>query len=150
MSKATDFLSHLGEAPQSREQLAEASGEDQKTVSNRLTALKAMGLAQRTADGWVRIVKSNGGAEQVNGSVAPPPKAARKKRVAKRHTSRRRAAEAAAAEIEEATLSFFIDEDFELQICRKDGTGEAAIIPREEALRLRDFLNQVGDLMRLA
>jgi len=46
-------------------------------------------------------------------------------------------------------FSFFLDDDFDLQVCRKDGEGEAAIIPRLEALRLRDFLNRVGDVMRL-
>lgn len=140
MSKATDFLAHLGESPQSSAQLEEASGEDSKTVSNRLQVLKGMGAAKRTADGWVKVIKSNGSHAPINETAAPPPKK-KKKRAAERVA--RKPGE------EEAMLSFFLDDDFDLQVCRKDGTGESAIIPRQEALRLRDFLNQVGDIMRL-
>lgn len=144
MSAATDFLQYLGEDAQTNAQLQEASGLAQPTVNNRLTALKLMGLVKRTANGWVTVVKANGSEPPVNDSPIPPPKAKRETVRAKRVTK------AAAPPEEDAMFSFFLDDDFDLQICRKDGQGDAAIIPRQEALRLRDFLNQVGDVMRSA
>lgn len=144
MSKAIAFLGLLQETPRTRAELAEESGEDVKTVTNRLKVLRVKGLVKRTGDGWVKVIKANGAAEPMNDTPAPPPKAKRKKSRSKR------VSKAAEPREEEALFSFFIDDELDLQICRKDGVGEAAIVPREDALRLRDFLNQVGDVMRLA
>lgn len=45
------------------------------------------------------------------------------------------------------TLEYFIGESGGLRIVRADGKGEPALIGREEALRLRDFLNQCTVLL---
>lgn len=157
MSKTSDFLAHLDKVPQTPAQLQEASGEDRKTVGNRLNILKGQGMVRRVADGWVTTVKATAAAN-ASTTTAPLPVDAKTgievkrgaKKATKKRTANRRSPKVAAAPSNGAILSFFIDDDFDLQICRKDGTGEAAVIAREEALRLRDFLNQVGDLMRLA
>ena len=144
MSKATDFLAHLGEAPQTSEQLQDASGEDSKTVSNRLTQLKGMALAKRGKEGWIATGKAIVATDATMTVAVPPPKGSKQKR-----TYKKRVARNTPSSEEVAMFSFFLDDDFDLQVCRKDGEGEAAIIPRLEALRLRDFLNRVGDVMRL-
>ena len=50
MSKATDFLAHLGEAPQTSEQLQDASGEGEAAIIPRLEALRLRDFLNRVGD----------------------------------------------------------------------------------------------------
>jgi len=93
MSKATDFLAHLGEAPQTSEQLQDASGEDSKTVSNRLTQLKGMGLAKRGKEGWIATGKAIVATDATMTVAVPPPRDPSKSAPTRSgwHATRRRA-----------------------------------------------------------
>lgn len=136
MSKSSVFAAHLTDFPQNSAQLQEASGESLKVVSNRLTVLKGKGLAKRVKDGWIST------------GVAPTEK--REQSTAKKTKQPRAERTVAALVEEEAMFTFFLDDERDIQICRRDGEGEAAIIPRAEAIRLRNFLVALGQVMEAA
>lgn len=136
MSKLDEFVARLSDTAQTTAQLVIATGESSKTVGNRLQVAKARGLVVKTASGWI---------------LAPAaPKIEMTPPAAPRKAAKRKKRDIAVSLADEAVFSFFLDEDCDVQIARRDGMGEAAIIPRQEALRLRDFLNQFGEVMRSA
>jgi hypothetical protein len=66
----------------------------------------------------------------------PPPKKERKAKKAKKRAARPVPVES------ERVFSYFLDEDCDLQIMRRDGIGDAAIVPKPEALQLLAFLDR--------
>lgn len=64
----------------------------------------------------------------------PPPKKERKAKKAKKRVKPMPAEP-------DRLFSYFLDEDSDLQITRRDGIGDAAIVPKSEALQLLAFLD---------
>jgi hypothetical protein len=72
---------------------------------------------------------------------------------ARPHRYRPRTAAAPAADTapdDGPVFAFFIDDDGDLQICRRDGEGDGTVIARAEALRLADFLARLRPVLEAA
>lgn len=149
MTGYLDFLAHLSETPQSRDALVEASGLDAKTVSNRLTMLRKKTLIKRTGDGWVRTAAAPPQEDAVHADDPKPRKPRKAKKARGERKARRKRRAPQLAEPADHTLDYFVDIDGDVQIVRRDGEGDAAIVPRRDALRLAAFLQRVRPVLEL-
>lgn len=147
-------------------EIAAAAGLERQPVMTTLFSLKAAGaiMAVETKGEPLRYVVANQDAlkARADGKArkgrrrqhdSETPKAA-KKRAAKKGSGKKRPAKRKAPKKRKAArraktpvasepiFSFFIDEDSDLQIARRDGVGESAIMPAAEALRLAAFVER--------
>lgn len=179
MSTTRDICDALIRAagPVNCAELAEASGRAEKQISSSLIPLVNCGAVERiiAKDGGrhtyqvkdqEKVAKRAGREERAQ----PPQKSSGPKRVQRKAgkpkkskqrqaTKTKRAKKAATAATTTArnsaaapgpVLTYFIDEAGDVQIMRIDGKGEAAIIPRADAVRLSAFLARVASMLEPA
>jgi DNA-binding IclR family transcriptional regulator len=118
--------------PMSCRELVQQTGLAGAKVSMCLQQLEREGAIEKTTAARPHRYRPRSAEAPAEAPAAAPPR-----RAAKQRGRRPRADVPAAAA---PVFAFFIDDDGDLQICRRDGDGEAAVIARAEALRLADFL----------
>lgn len=147
-------------APISLDALVKKTGVDRLKLISNLTRFNKVGVVKRIGKGLsvtYTIADKTAAENLVAGKRAhskaeKPTKRAYKKRSVKRSKKKTRKTQkrAAVPPPVETVFSFFVDEESDVQVARTDGEGDATILPRADALRLRDFLIRVSPMLEAA